>query len=612
MTRFLQLIGFVWRSHPLACVTVAVLTVLQGFIPLANAWVLKVLLDWLAQRLTGEFAGATEQLIVLLVVQAGLIVAAAMLPNVSRYLNAELGRRLTIAIQSTIYQKINQFPGIAHFENPEVYDTIRLAEEGAEQSSGQTLQLLTDLVESLITLLSFVGVLMSFNLWLANLVLLAALPQFVAQMRLGQQRMGLAFEFSPVERRKHYYSFLLADAQAAKEVRLFGLGSYFLDKLLALYHRAHQSERQQQQRELRWELGLNMVSSAVASIAFGVVVSAAFAGRVSLGDILLYVNAVNSVQMASGRFVGAVAGLGEGVMFYSFFQKLLALSPALPIAPSPVAVPQLKSGIELRQVSFRYSDRHPWILREVNLIIPAHRCLALVGLNGAGKSTLVKLLTRLYDPTIGQILWDGVDLRDMDPSELRQRISTIFQDFMRYDLTVRENIGLGNLDRLDDQGWIEQAAKQSNIHDEILHLPQDYDTELTRMFAEEQAGIDLSGGQWQRIATARMFAREAELLILDEPTAALDAQAEYDTYRQFTQLMRDRTSLLISHRFSTVRMADAIAVLDAGRIVEYGSHDALMQLNGTYAKLYSLQAASYLPESSATDRANQEEPLCNI
>jgi ATP-binding cassette subfamily B protein len=218
----------------------------------------------------------------------------------------------------------------------------------------------------------------------------------------------------------------------------------------------------------------------------------------------------------------------------------------------------------------------------------------LVGLNGAGKTTLVKLLTRLYDPTDGQILWNGIDIREFDPAELRQRIGTIFQDFMRYDLTVHENIGLGNLVKIDDRSWIQHAARHTGIHDNIIQLPKGYETELSCMFTEEEQGIDLSGGQWQKVATARMFAREADLLILDEPTAALDAQAEHETYSHFTKLVSNCTSILISHRFSTVCMADTIAVLDNGRITEHGSHDYLMNLNGTYASLYKLQAKSYL------------------
>jgi ATP-binding cassette subfamily B protein len=591
------MLKLVWQAYPAACIGTLLLTILQGLIPLANAWVTKVLLDWLTQLLVGGRL-TKEQLIWLLLTQAVLMVATAMLPHLSRYLNAELGRRLTVLIQSTVYQKINQFQGISHFENPQVYDKIQLAQQGAEQSSSQTLQILTEFIQSLVTLLSFVGVLFSFNLFLANLVLFAALPQLFVQLKLGQQRFGLAFELSPMERRKYYYSFLLASTQAAKEVRLFGLGQYFLHKLLNLYKRVHQAERKQQQRELRWELGLSILSSVVASVAFMIVVFAAFGRRLTLGDITLYVNAVSSVQDALSRFIFAVAGLSESVLFHSYFQDLLALPPALPVAPVTQPVPKLSSGLELRHVSFRYSDQQPWILHDVNLKIPAGSCLALVGLNGAGKTTLVKLLTRLYDPSDGQILWDGIDIRKFDPAEFRQRIGTIFQDFMRYDLTVHENIGLGNLAKIEDKKWIQQAAQQASVHDDIMRLPQDYETELSRMFAEEGQGIDLSGGQWQRVATARMFVREADLLILDEPTAALDAQAEYELYNHFADLMSERTSFLISHRFSTVRMADAIAVLSDGRIIEYGTHDVLIGKKGTYAKLYMMQAESYLRSPS--------------
>jgi ATP-binding cassette, subfamily B, bacterial len=588
-----QMLKLVWQAYPVACIGTFIITIFQGLIPLANAWVTKVLFDGLAKLLVGGRV-SKEQLIWLLVVQAMLMVATGMLPNLSNYLNAELGRRLTMLIQSAVYQKINRFEGIAHFENPQVYDKIRLAQEGAEQSSKQTLQVLTELIQSLVTLLSFVGVLFSFNLFLANLVLFAAFPQLLVQLKLGQQRFGLAFELSPVERRKFYYSFLLAGVQPAKEVRLFGLGQYFLHKLLKLYKQVHQAERKQQQRELRWELGLSIFSSVVASIAFIMVVLAAFGRKLTLGDITLYVSAVSSVQDALSQFISGVAGINESILFHSYFQDLLALPPALPIQPTTQLVPKLSSGLELRHVSFRYSEQQPWILRDVNLKIPAGSCLALVGLNGAGKTTLVKLLTRLYDPSFGQILWDGIDIREFQPSEYRQRIGTIFQDFMRYDLTVRENIGLGNLAKIDDINCIQQAAQQASIHDDIMRLPQGYETELSRMFAEEEQGIDLSGGQWQRVATARMFSRSADLLILDEPTAALDAQAEYELYSHFAELMLERTGVLISHRFSTVRMADAIAVLQDGRIIEYGTHEALINNQGKYAKLYNMQAESYV------------------
>lgn len=264
------------------------------------------------------------------------------------------------------------------------------------------------------------------------------------------------------------------------------------------------------------------------------------------------------------------------------------------MAERPQPVPTLQHGLELQNVSFRYHDDQPWVLQNVNLFIPAQACLALVGLNGAGKTTLVKLLLRFYDPTEGQILWDGMDIRRFDPQALRQQMGAIFQDFMRFDLTVQENIGLGDARYVASRERVQQAARRSGAHNMIQNLPHGYETELTLMFANGKSPVDLSGGQWQKIALARLFMRqEADLLILDEPTAALDAEAEHDLFEHFVELVNGRTTLLISHRFSTVKMADCIAVLADGRIVEHGSHEDLLTRGVQYARLYTLQAEKY-------------------
>lgn len=345
-------------------------------------------------------------------------------------------------------------------------------------------------------------------------------------------------------------------------------------------------------------MGLGVTSSAATSLAFIIVVSQAFSGRITIGDVTLYFSALSSVQGAVSSIIFAFASLNESVLFFARYSALMALPPMLKIADSPRPVPPLQSEIEFRNVSFRYTNQHPWVLRRINLTIPKSQCLALVGVNGVGKTTIVKLLTRLYDPNEGQILWDGIDIREFDPTEYRKAIGAIFQDFMRYDLTVKENIGLGDVDRIDDLNRIQQAAQKAGIHRTVEQLAQGYQTVLSRWLVEDGPGTDLSGGQWQKIAIARLFMRDADLLILDEPTAALDAEAEYEIYSHFAELVSGHTSLLISHRFSTVRIADQIAVLDNGEIVEYGPHEELMTNHQLYARLYSMQAERYMNTAS--------------
>jgi ATP-binding cassette, subfamily B, bacterial len=453
-------------------------------------------------------------------------------------------------------------------------------------------------LRGIVTILSFLSVLLTFNLWLAGIVFATVLPQFVLQLRIGKQRFGMAFNNSPKDRLAFYYGQVMSGAAYAKEVRLFNLGTYFLKSFTRITQTIQMAQRQQQRRELSWQVACMGLSALVGSGAFIFVFLQAFRGAVSFGDVSLYTNAVSTIQGTLLGMVFASTQISEQILFFRQYTQLLAMPQPLPITSHPHPVPLLSNGIELRDVSFRYSEKHPWVLRHVNLHIPVGRCLALVGLNGAGKTTIVKLLARLYDPTEGQILWDGIDIHDFDPQALRQRIAAIFQDFTRYDLSVQENIGMGATEHIENLSAIEDAAQQAGIHELITHLPQGYQTALSRWLGEQQkkTGVDLSGGEWQKIALARMFLRHADMLMLDEPTAALDAQSEYDLHVRFAHLMAGQTSLMITHRFSTVRMADIIAVLENGHIIEHGTHLQLLSLHSTYARLYHMQAEQYQDE----------------
>jgi ATP-binding cassette subfamily B protein len=591
---FMDMIGLVWQAQPIIFVCLLVLTALQGAIPLATAWFIKILFDLLAKGLGGVAKlNLAKDILPILIVQAVLLVVSQMTSPASSYLNAELGRKLTIIVQSAVYKKISSFVGIAYFETPEFYDIFRLASQGAQYAPIQSLNVLTTLFQNGITLVGFLGALVFFNPLLAGLVSLAVLPQLYAQLKISHQHFSLASELSPDERRAFYFGHLLSDSRAAKESRLFGLADHFLNSQLNIYRKIHQVKRRQELGELRLELYLQCFSTFVSSVAFVAVVIQALVDRLSLGDVTLYTSAIRSVQGSLNGIVFSLSNMNEQTLFFTYYDRLMSLPQPVrvisPAAPVPIKVPV----IELHNVSFRYTERHPWVLRNVTFSIPAGKCLALVGSNGTGKTTLVKLLTRLYDPTGGQILWDGIDIREFDPTDFRRRIGVIFQDFMHYDFTAQENIGLGKVEYIDDVVRVQQAAKKAGIHNVIESLPKGYQTLLSRMFDNNGSGVDLSGGEWQKLSIARMFMREADLLILDEPTAALDAQAEFDIYRRFIELVRGRSSLLISHRFSTVRMADMVAVLDEGHITEYGSHDELLSLGGTYAKLYKMQADRY-------------------
>jgi ATP-binding cassette subfamily B protein len=588
------MVAITWRVGPTHFVVLLAVLLIQGLLPLAGAWITKLLFDLLSQSLYHHAEpNITQHLSLLLVAQACLIVVSQLISPANQYFNAELGYRLSLHIKTGIYQKLNSFIGLTPFEDPHLHNTIQVVSNSAQSNPVQVLTSVATLFQGIITVTTFLGVLIAFNPLLALVVGGVVLPYLYIQLRLSRKRFSLAFTNSPKERLALYYGQVLSWLSHAKEVRLFNLGDYFLSAFVQVTREIQQAKRVQQKVDLRWRLPLALLTSAITTGAFIAVMLQAFSGRISLGDITLYTNAVTSIQSSLLSITLAISQLNESTLYFREYANLLAL-PEKDKKLTPVrSVPMLAFGITLSNVSFRYGEHQPWALHHIDLFLPAGKCLALVGLNGAGKTTLVKLLTRLYEPTEGQILWDGIDIREFDPRELRRHIGAIFQDFVHYDLTAQHNIGLGNIAEIETNETVYRASMRAGIHERIIALPQGYQNYLGRWLATDGTGVDLSGGEWQKIALARMFMRESELLILDEPTASLDAQAEYDLYTHFRDLMQGRTSLLITHRFSTVRMADSIAVIEHGQLIEYGTHEDLLKQGGSYARLYTMQEEQY-------------------
>lgn len=565
--------------------------VAAGAVPVAIAWVTKQVIDDLANGQTSSLARLTAELI-------GLAVLAATLPHAARYVLAEFNRRASLQAQDRLYERVNRLSGLERFEDPRFHNRLRMAQQSGLSAPVSVIDSAIGMLRSLITAAGFLGSLFVVSKTITVLVLVSAVPVLLAELRLARERATAIFGLSGTERREVFYSNLLANLQAAKEIRLFGMGGLLRDRMRQSRMRSNLKRRSLDRRSVTVQGGLGLLSALVSGGGLFWAVLAAGRHEITIGDVSIFVAAVAGVQAGLGSLAVAVASVHQDLLNFQHYLDIMNTPADLPVPRDPKPVPALRTGIEFRDVWFRYSEQHPWVLRGVSFRLPFGESVGLVGLNGAGKSTIVKLLCRLYDPQRGQILWDGIDLREVRPEDLRHKLSAVFQDYMTYDLCARENIGLGDLASLDDMAAVRSAAAKAGVDAKLSGLPHGYETMLTRMFFdsddEDGSGVLLSGGEWQRVALARSLVRHnAEVLILDEPSSGLDAEAEYQIHAQLRDLRRGRTSLLISHRLGTMRDADRIIVLGEGRIVESGSHAGLLASGGQYAELFKMQATGY-------------------
>ncbi len=599
--------GLTWRAGRGTLIGYPPMAVLGGLVPVAAAWLTKVVFDQLAMvGRGGTGTGGWPALLLPAAALAGLGLARAGLLPAQTYLRGRLTRAVGLLAMDRLYRAMGRVLGLARLEDPAFRDRLNLAQQAGRGWPAHLVDDALATVQATVTLVGFVAALATLNGWLAMVVLASAVPALILQLRLSRGRAAMLWRIAPNARREGHYAELLTSLPAAKELRLFGLTGMFRGRMLRELSAANAEQARQDRREFGVNLGLQSLTAAIAGGGLVWAIWTAARGGLGVGDVAVFVAAVPGTQASLQSIIERIATAHQAALMFDHYRYVETAPPDLAVPVRPRPVPPLRAGIELDDVWFRYGPDSPWVLRGVDLTIPAGTAVALVGLNGAGKSTLIKLLCRFYDPTRGAIRWDGTDLRELSIEELRGRIGAVFQDYMGYDLTAAENIAVGDLSALGDSGRIVTAARSAGIHDTLVGLPRGYDTLLSRVFysrAEQddpETGVLLSGGQWQRLALARAFLRDKrDLMILDEPSAGLDAEAEYRMYRELRRHRAGSTSVLISHRLGAVRDADLIVTLAGGRITERGTHRQLVAADGGYARLFRLQAAGYQADEPA-------------
>ena len=589
------LFRLIWRTHRGYTAAMIALRVVRSVVPVTTFWVGKLILDSVIAAKAGH--GTLTQVWRYLALELAIVLTGEVLARASSLIESLLGDLFSNAMSVQLMEHAAKLD-LAQFEDPVFYDHL---ERARRQTVGRIalLTLLLSMSQDALTLLTLAGALIAYNPWLLLLLAVAVIPSFLGETHFAALGYSLLFRWTPERRQLDYLRYVGASDKTAKEVQMFGLAPWLTERYRDLSQKFYEENRNLSVRRGVVGALLSILGTVGYYGAYIVILIRAVKGDITIGTLTFLAASFGRGRDVIQNILLSASSVAEQALYLRDLFVFLEMRPTIESAPNARPVPaKIQSGFVFENVGFRYPDSERWAVRNVDLVLRPGERVALVGENGAGKTTITKLLARLYDPTEGRITLDGVDLKEYDLVSLRHTIGVIFQDFVRYDMRFDENIGVGEIDSvradLDRNNGtppaISAAAENSLAASLLPRFSKGYQQMLGRRFDE---GVDLSGGEWQKIALARAYIRDAQVLILDEPTAALDARAEYEVFLRFSELVAGRMAILISHRFSTVRMADRIIVLRHGKVEEQGSHEELLANGGLYEELFTMQAQGY-------------------
>jgi ATP-binding cassette, subfamily B, bacterial len=578
----------VWQSGPLVVSLGLVFRLISSLIPLAALWITKLIIDGIVLAVSSH-QPVKPLLWWLVAAEFAIAIFGSILGRTIDYVDALLADKYTRHISIRVMKHAAELDLMA-YEDPVFYDRLERARVQATDRLGM-IQSIGRLVQQVITAASLSVSILVFSPWLLLLLIAGILPAFLGESHFAFLGYARNFRQTPVRRELDYLRVLGGSREAAKELKLFGLKDFLIERFTRLSDQIYRENVDLARRRLIAGSFLSMIGTAGYYSAYVYVIWRTVTGSLSIGTLTFLTGAIVQASGNIQQIFSSLSSIADQALFLTDLLAFFEMQPTIRSKPHALPAPRpIVRGFEFRNVSFRYPGTSRLVLNSLDFHLRAGERVALIGKNGEGKTTLVKLMTRLYDPVEGQVLLDGVDLREYRLEDLYREIGVIFQDFMRYEMTARENIAVGRIDEINNLPLLKTAADKSMADEVIERLPRDYEQMLGRRF---ENGVDLSGGEWQKIALARAYLRDAQVLILDEPTAALDARSEFEVFQRFAELTAGKSALFISHRFSTVRMADRIVVLENGKIAEDGNHEELLNLGGRYAEMFEMQAASY-------------------